>query len=298
MKPIVALTAAVALSAACQSGLSQAPRFDGEQAHRWVQHMVAAGPRVPNTAAHRAIGEWLVAELRARADTVEVVDWIHVTRSGDSLHLRNIMARFRPAETGRVLYLSHWDSRPRSEQDPDPTRRGQPTPGANDGASSTALLLGVADELKRRPPAMGVDLLFVDGEDYGEFDGGPDVLIGSRHFVRTMPADYRPLFAVVWDMVGDAEPRFLKEGYSMQGAPEVVDRVWQAARDLGLRRVFQDREGGAITDDHVPLIEAGLRAINVIDCCEFPWHTTQDTADRVSPRSLAVVGRVALALVR
>lgn len=294
------LASAMLFAAACRGGASQAPPFDGEQAHRWVQHMVAAGPRVPNTAAHRVIGQWLVDELRARAETVEVQDWVHVTQAGDSLRLRNILARFRPADASRVLYVSHWDSRPHADQDADPAMRTRPVPGANDGASSTAVLLGVADALKRTPPSVGVDLLFVDGEDYGDFDG-PDALIGSRYFAAHLPPGYRPLFAVVWDMVGGRNQQFLRESYSLERAPEVVERVWNAAEEIGLGRVFLSRDGGYVTDDHVPLLEAGLRAVDVLDCCgeNYPyWHTTEDTPDKVAPRSLANVGRLALYLVR
>ena len=221
-----AASAAMLAAAACRGGASQAQQFDGAQAHRWVEYMVAAGPRIPNTAAHRAIGDWLVQELGRRADTVMVQEWVHVTRHGDSLHLRNIFARFKPAEASRVLYVSHWDSKPHATMDPDPAKRGDPVPGANDGGSSTAMLLGVADELKKQPPALGVDLLFVDGEDYGEFDGNEeDNLIGARWFAAHMPAGYVPLFGVLWDMIGDYDQEFPQEGYSRQHAPEVVRRV-------------------------------------------------------------------------
>lgn len=293
--------AALALAIGCRGSSLASQQFDGRQALRWVEHQVAAGPRIPNTAAHRAIGDWLVAELRTRADSVEVQEFTHVAQAGDTLHLRNVIARFRPADPNRVLYVSHWDSRPRADQDPDQAKRLLPVPGANDGASSTAVLLGVADAFKRAPPSVGVDLVFVDGEDWGDFDG-PDVLLGSRHFARNLPAGYRPLFAVVWDMVGDRDQVFEQEGYSLDRAPEVVERVWTAAEDLGLRRVFRARRGGYVTDDQVPLLEAGLRAIDVIDLEYGPnnsyWHTTADTPDKLSAESLANVGRVALALVR
>lgn len=287
---------------ACSGAASETQQFDGVQAHAWVVYMDSIGPRIPNTPAHRAVGDWLIAELRRRADTVEVQEFVHVTRDGDSLHLRNIFARFRPAETRRVLYVSHWDTKPHATMDPDVSKRMLPVPGANDGGSSTAMLLGVADELKKRPPAVGVDLLFVDGEDYGNFDDGEaDNLIGARWFATHMPPGYAPLYAVLWDMIGDYNQQFRQEDHSVRNAPEVVERVWGMARDLGLRRVFLDRVGGPMTDDHLPLQAAGLRIIDVIDCCNenYPyWHTTQDTPDKVSPQSLANAGRVALALVR
>jgi Zn-dependent M28 family amino/carboxypeptidase len=221
-----------------------------------------------------------------------------VSADGDTLHLRNIIARFRPSDPNRVLYLSHWDSRPFADRDPLPANRTRPLPGADDGASSTAVLLGVADELKRTPPAIGVDLVFVDGEDYGEFDTDTDVLLGAKYFAAHLPTGYRPLFAILFDMVGDSDQVFLREQYSREAAPEVVERVWRTARGLGLRRQFPDRDTGYITDDHVPLIRAGIRAIDLIDI-DYPyWHTTADTPDKLSAQSLANVGRLALALLR
>jgi Zn-dependent M28 family amino/carboxypeptidase len=217
--------------------------------------------------------------------------------SGDTLRLENIMARFRPADPNRVLYLTHWDTRPVADADPDPAKRSLPIPGANDGASGTAMLLEVADVLHKAPPAIGVDLLFVDGEDYGSFtaDSLKDVLIGSRYFAAHV-AGYRPLYAVLWDMVGDRDQQFLQEGYSLQGAPEVVERVWSAAESLHLGNVFRPGSWGPITDDHVPLLEVGIRAIDVIDIDYPAHHTMQDTVDKVSAQSLANAGRVALAL--
>lgn len=287
------------LAASCRGGTSQAPRFDGAQALRWVEYQVAAGPRIPNSAPHRAIGAWLEAELRRRADSVEVQTFTHVTAAGDTLRLRNLFARFRPADPNRVLFFAHWDSKPDASQDPDPAKRSLPVPGANDGASGVAVLLGVADELKRTPPTVGVDLLFVDGEDYGGFEGtAPDNLLGSRYFATHLPAGYRPLYAVLLDMVGDKDQAFPQEGYSVDRAPEIVDRVWTAAEELGLGRVFRPVRGIPISDDHIPLLEAGIHAIDIIDF-DYPyWHTTADTPDKISAVSLANVGRVVLYLVR
>jgi hypothetical protein len=285
-------------AAACRGGAAQAPHFDGELALRRVEHMVAAGARVPNTAAHRAIGDWIVQELRTRADSVEEQPFSYVTQRGDTLRLRNILARFRPQATERVLFVSHWDSRPTADQEQDPARRALPVPGADDGGSSTAVLLGVADALRQEPPAVGVDLLFVDGEDWGDFDG-PDVLIGSTYFAQHLPPGYRPLFGVLFDIVGGRDVVFAQEGYSLDRAPEVVERVWDAARAIGLGRMFRNTGGGYVKDDHVPLLEAGLRVIDVIASPLPPyWHTVDDTPDKLSARSLAAVGSLAVHLVR
>jgi len=296
---VVATAAAVGV--ACQGSQSEAQRFDAAQAMSWVRYQVAAGPRAPGLPGHQAIAGWLTRELRARADSVELQPFTHVTARGDTLHLVNILARFRPADPTRILYLTHWDTRPVAENDPDPARRGTPIPGANDGASGTALLLGVADALKQRPPALGVDLLFVDGEDYGSFepeDSLKDVLIGARYFARHLPAGYRPLFAVLWDMIGGRNQVINQEGYSLERAPEIVDRVWSTAAELHLGAMFRPVNGGGIVDDHVPLQEAGIRAIDVIGFENYrAWHhTLQDTPDKVSEASLAGIGRLALAL--
>jgi Zn-dependent M28 family amino/carboxypeptidase len=260
---------------------------------------VAAGPRIPGTAAHRAIGDWLEAELRQRADSVEVQRFTHVSASGDTLLLRNVIGRFQPANPSRVLLLAHWDTKPHADLDPDPAKRSLPVPGANDGASGVAVLLGVAEALHRARPSLGVDLVFVDGEDYGSFEGdAPDNLLGSRYFAANLPPGYRPLFAVLFDMVGDRDQQFEQEGYSLDRAPEVVERVWTRAEEIGLGRVFRPRRGQYLTDDHIPLLRAGIHAIDVIDF-DYPyWHTTSDTVDKVSAASLANVGRLALALVR
>lgn len=276
-----------------------APReFDGAKALEYVNAQMAFGPRVPGTAAHRNAGDWIVAQMRQRADTVIVQSWTHVTADGRRLPMRNVLARFNPAATTRVLYLAHWDSRPTAEKAVDVNARTQPTPGANDGASGVAILIGVADALKARPASIGVDLLFVDGEDWGDFDTDTDVLIGARHFAANMPSGYAPAFGVLFDMVGEPNAQFLYESHSVRAAPEVVQRVWAAAQQLGHAAYFPPREWGPITDDHLPLIEKGLKVIDIIDLDYAYHHTPDDTADKVSAVTLQVVGEVAMAVLR
>ena len=295
-----AAVVAAALGVACHGSLSEAQRFDAAQAMSWVRFQVAAGPRVPGMPGHRLVAEWLERELKARADSVELQRFTHVTAAGDTLALVNVIARFRPADPNRILYVTHWDTRPVAEREPDSSKRNQPIPGANDGASGTALLLGVADALKKAPPAVGVDLLFVDGEDYGSFetDSLKDVLIGARYFAQHLPAGYKPLFAVLWDMIAGRDQVIYEEGISMERAPEVVERVWSTAESLHLGAMFRPVDGGQIIDDHVPLLQAGIRAIDVIGYENYKqWHhTLEDTPDKLSESVLGDVGRLALAL--
>lgn len=301
----VRLGAAMAglLVAACGArGKPAVHEFDSARAFTYLEQQVRFGPRIPGTAAHDSTGDWILARLRERADTVIVQDIPYRTPAGQALHLHNYLARFRPAEAERVLYLAHWDTRPRADQSANLAAQRQPVPGANDGASGVAVLLGVADALKAKPPAVGVDLLFVDGEDYGDFADSNAVLIGSRWFAAHQPAGYPPLYAVLFDMVGDKDLHIGYEGNSQGFAPEVVDLVWRTAADLGYRSVFVPQVAITLIDDHVSLQRAGIHAIDVVDFSYGPgnsyWHTTEDTLDKVSAQSLQIVGDVAVALVR
>jgi hypothetical protein len=290
----------LALVSACSARGGEKPReFGGTRAFGYLEQQMQFGPRIPGTAGHERAGDWILAHLRATADSVVVQSITHVTRHGVTLHLRNFFARFRPGVPDRVLLLAHWDTRPHADQSQNLGQQRLPVPGANDGASGVAVLLGVADALKASPPKLGVDLLFVDGEDYGDFArDSADVLIGSRYFATHRPAGYQPLFAVLFDMVADKDQQFYYEGNSQAFAPEVVDRVWRTAADLGYGRIFQPGVKHTLTDDHVALQQAGIHAIDVVDF-DYPyWHTREDTIDKVSAASLQVVGDVAVALVR
>lgn len=302
-RPMRALLATVVVLAGCETAPPPVREFDGAAALQYVQQQLAFGPRIPGSAGHQQMAAWLDSLLRTRADSVVAQRWVHVTRQGDSLPMVNLIARFNPSAPERILYLAHWDTRPRADA---PSSRDStlPVPGANDGGSGVAILLGVADALKRSPPGVGVDLLFVDGEDYGSFDAGldQDVLIGSRYYsVHPLPGA-PPLFAVLFDMVGDRDLRIPREGSSVTGAPDVVEMVWSMAERLGYQDIFVPEDQGAITDDHIPLQQVGIRAIDLIDLDYGPqngWHhSPDDTIDKVSAASLRAVGEVAVAVIR
>ncbi len=288
---------------ACQAkarGGDGTGEFDGPRTFGYLEQQMRFGPRIPGTPAHDSAGDWILAQLRTRADTVIVQAITHRTKSGPILHLRNFFARFRPQAVERVLFLAHWDTRPHADQSANLADQRLPVPGADDGASGVAVLLGVADALKAKPPApdVGVDLLFVDGEDFGDFADTSDVLIGSRWFAAHQPVGYPPLYAVLFDMVGDKDLQIYYEGNSQAYAPEVVDRVWRTASGLGYGRVFLQGIKHTLTDDHIALQKAGIHAIDVVDF-DYPyWHTREDTIDKVSAASLKIVGDVAVALVR
>lgn len=287
------------LATACDS--APPPReFDGASAFKYLEQQVAFGTRIPGTPAHARMAVWLDSMARGRADTVIVQSWNHVTARGDTLPLVNLIARFNPRATERILFMAHWDTRPISDSPLNKGDRAKPVPGANDGASGVALLLGVADVLKKTPAKVGVDLLFVDGEDYGDFSAKPpaDVLIGSRYYGQHLPPGAVPLYAVLFDMVADKDLNIYQEGNSLLGAPEVVELVWRVAKEVGHSKEFIATPKHTLTDDHVELQKVGIRAIDVVDFDYPSWHTPDDTIDKVSAASLQVVGDVAMGLVR
>ena len=173
---------------------------------------------------------------------------------------------------------------------------------------------------KKTPPSVGVDLLFVDGEDWGAFDADsagsyPDALFGSQYFANHLPSpDYKPLFGVLFDMIGDADLQIYQEANSVQTAPEVVRRVWQTAADLGYGDVFHER--GRPADHRRPRAAARRRAArdrrarhsvrtaavghDAVHARRIPnyHHTMQDTMDKISAKSLQIVGDVAVTLVK
>jgi hypothetical protein len=297
-KSLAVLSVISALSLVSCREKPRPPReFSGQTAFGYIQTQVGYGPRIPGTEAHQRERQWLDSLLQRRADTVVVQDWKHVTGKGDTLALTNFLARFNPKAEKRVLYLAHWDSRPTSDS---PLSRDSTKPvlGANDGGSGVALLLGVADVLKRAPPAIGVDLLFVDGEDYGDFTKSPnDVLIGSRYYGAHQVGG-KPLYAVLFDLIADKDLQIYQEGNSLVGAPEVVELVWDTAKDLGYGGYFISSPRHTLIDDHLELQKAGIRAIDVVDFDYPAWHTVYDTIDKVSAASLQIVGDVAVALIR
>ena len=297
--------AAAACGASREQPVAKTPAtdFNADSAMSYVRQQVAFGPRVPGSEGWRKTGDWIVAHLKRTADEVTEQKWRQTTSKGQQLPMRNIFARFRPKAAERVLYVTHWDTRPVADLEPDPAQQQSPIPGANDGASGVALLLAVADALKRTPPAVGVDFLFTDGEDWGVW-GPPDVdvLLGSTYFAEHLAqlpgAGYQPLYGVLWDMIGDRDLGIDQEGNSVNAAPEVVRRVWEKAREFGYEAYFSPRVKYPITDDHVPLIKAGLRVIDVIDIDYECHHRLCDTIDKVSAKSLKIVGDVAVALLR
>jgi glutaminyl-peptide cyclotransferase len=272
------------------------PAFSGREAFTFLVKQTDFGPRNPNSAGHEACLSYLVTTLRTLADTVRLQTFSHPGYGGETLILNNVVASFRPADTRRMLLCAHWDTRPRAEQDREKSKQDKPILGANDGASGVAVLLELASLLKTTPPPIGVDIVLFDGEDYGMRGELQEYFLGSRHFAKNKPSDYVPRFGILLDMVGDRYLEIPKEQNSVRFAPDIVDLVWNTARELGIAE-FVAQVDFAVEDDHLPLNEAGIKTIDIIDF-NYPdptnrfWHTHEDTPEKCSPESLQAVGTV------
>ncbi len=281
-----------------QTMAKRTPQFDGERAFRYLKAQTDLGPRNPNSAGHRACMAYLENELKRYADVVTLQRFTHKGYN-ETLNLANVFAQFAPAAEKRIILLAHWDTRPRAEEDADPSQRNKPIIGANDGASGVAVLLELARMFKEDPPPIGVDILLTDGEDYGDAqkDGNNELyFLGAKHFARTKPVTYRPQYGILLDMVGDRDLQLPLEQNSMRFAPQLMDLVWATAEEHGITQ-FIRVPGEMISDDHLPLNEAGIPTIDIIDFQYPHWHTQQDTPDKCSPESLEAVGTVVAAVI-
>jgi glutaminyl-peptide cyclotransferase len=284
---------ALVLAAALLGGCSRA-EFDSARAFELLRRQCEFGPRPPGSAAHERTLRWIADTVGACADRVALQHFTVASTRGD-IDLTNVIASFRPEARQRILLAAHWDTRAIADRETDPARSTEPILGANDGASGVAVLLELATLLAERRPRVGVDMVFFDGEDGGSGGGFPDWCMGSSYYAAHM-GDYCPRLAVVVDMIGDRDLSILKEENSLAASPAAVERVWEAARQVGATS-FKETVGTAIYDDHVPLIRAGVPAVLVIDL-DYPfWHSLADTPDKCSQESLGEVGRAIAALV-
>ena len=278
------------------------PDFNGDRAFGYLVKQCDFGPRNPGSRGHTNTLNYLLSEMRVFADSVKVQQFTHLDDgSGVSLNLTNIIASFKVSDSNRVLIAAHWDTRPRSDQDQVPSKRNQPLLGANDGASGVAVLLELANVFSENPPPIGVDLVLFDGEDFGE-EGDYDMyFLGSRHFAKNFTGQ-KPMWAIIIDMVGDAELELPIERYSFERNKKLVEKVWDAAEKAGAPQ-FKRRLGSYVKDDHLMLHEyAGIDAIDIIDFDYVRgginlWHTSLDTPEMCSPASLAAVGRTLIELI-
>lgn len=255
--------------------------FSGERAYQHVLAQDALGPRTPGSEAHAHFIEYAQKEFQAQGWDVTLQQTERMNQP-----ITNILATRQGNPP--VLLMAHYDSRFYADNDPDPANHALPVPGANDGGTGVAILLELARVL---PPEAPVGLLLVDAEDQGRIPGW-DWILGSRAFAESLT--YQPEAVILLDMVGDADLNIYQERNS---DPGLNQELWAVAKRLGYENYFIPEYKFSMLDDHIPFIEKGIRAVDIIDFDYPHWHTTQDTPDKVSPKSLQVVGEVVMAWV-
>jgi hypothetical protein len=251
--------------------------FDAELAYEHVVNLSNFGPRTPGSEAHEKAIDYFRSELQKYNWQVEVQI---VEVNGHTL--KNVIAR-RSDMPPQIILGAHYDSRLMADKDPDPQKQKEPVPGANDGASGTAVLL----ELGRVLPSNSVPiwLVFFDGEDQGHIPGWVEWSLGARGFVTEL--SLKPRAVVIVDMVGDTNLNIYKE---KQSNIRLTNEIWDVAKSLGFGEYFRDETKYTITDDHVPFLQANIPAVDIIDIEYRFWHTSYDTPANVSAQSLGVVG--------
>jgi len=282
---LAALLCTESLILAGCSAQSSPPKFDSARAFAILRKQCEFGPRPVGSAAHNKTRDYLAAELRPHAKSMELQNFQH-TAAGRTYKLSNIVARFG-SDSG-ILLCAHWDTRPTADEELDAADRKRPILGANDGASGVAVLLELARMFHERPPAVPVTIVLFDGEDFGPT--GKDMFLGSRYFASKLGDKSGFRYGILLDMVGDKELEIYREANSQTSAGFVVDKIWDTARKLGYGSIFKDEVKYTIGDDHIPLIRAGLPCADVIDFDYAYWHTLDDTPDKCSAESLKAAG--------
>ena len=277
------------------------PQFSADSAYQFVAGLCDFGPRVPGTDAQKACAKWLKNQLLRYGAEVKLQEGEMTAYNGTKLPIINIIGSFNPDAKMRVLLMSHWDSRPLADNDPDPSKRKQPVMGANDGASGVGILLELARLCNEKLPQVGIDIFLTDAEDYGapeDWSGPHDEkwwALGTQMWCKQAAKEgYRAQYGILLDMVGSANATFYREYYSERYASSFVNEIWQAAARLGYGDLFINKAGGGVTDDHV-FVNRMLQipCVDIIDtrtdtdgtfCPE--WHTTYHTMANISTKTL------------
>jgi glutaminyl-peptide cyclotransferase len=260
--------------------------FDGERAFAHVVKQVGFGPRPSGSAASGQLQEYIQSELTSYGCKVDVDSFSADTPVG-RLPMKNIVAKIPGDKPGIIMLATHYD-----------TKLLDNFVGADDGASSTAVMLELARLLCAKRGAYQVWITFFDGEEAVKFIWqDPDNRYGSRQMAAklAMSGDLPKIKAVLLaDMVGSRNLRFRREADSTKA---LSDLIWSTAARLGYSNVFVN-ESSQTVDDHIIFLKRGVPAVDVIDF-EIPyWHTVEDTLDKVSAKSLAITGHVFLESVK
>ena len=291
-------------------------RFDADSAYAFCAAQCDFGPRTMNSEAHERCGQWIAEKFRQYGCQVELQQADLKGYDGTLLKSTNIIARqaaTADSQKPRILICAHWDSRPWADNDPDEENWHKPVLAANDGASGIAVMLELARILQQHDSAaVAVDFVCFDAEDWGvpQWSNEADAdswALGAQHWASSPQAKVGGYqYGILLDMVGGQGAKFYRELISMQYARNIVEKVWQAANTAGYGSVFVQKDGGMITDDHVPVNEkANIPCIDIInhypDCPQSSfgptWHTVNDDMEHIDKNTLHAVGQTLVQLI-
>ena len=293
-------------------------QFSADSAYAFCQQQCDFGPRTMNSDAHELCAQWIEEKFTQYGYQVALQKTNLKGYDGTMLKTTNIIAQSAAngenANRPRLLICAHWDSRPWADNDPDSANWHKPVMAANDGASGVAVMLELARLLQQSDSVkVAVDFLCFDAEDWGvpQWSNKSDAdswALGSQYWAKhpspLEPSSYR--YAILLDMVGGQAAKFYQEGFSLEHARPVVDKVWQAAAAAGYGSFFPTQPGGYVTDDHVPVNEeTHIPCIDIInhypDCPQSnfgpTWHTIQDDMQHIDRNTLQAVGQTSVQLI-
>jgi glutaminyl-peptide cyclotransferase len=288
LRSTASATAAIVVLAACLGAQSQKPvaapaKFDSGRAWEHLRRQVSFGPRPAGSAALGETRRYILDQLKAVGIDAREQAFDTDTPIG-RVKMANIVGTIPGKRPERIALATHFDTK---------LFREFRFVGASDGASSTAAVLELGRVLKRRANPFTIELLFFDGEEAVVEWQGDDNTYGSRYYVeaarRGGTLDHIGALVLV-DMIGERNPRFLREA---QSTAWLTDIIWNRAKALG-RREFVD-QSLAVSDDHLPFLAAGIPAVDIIDLDYPAWHTPADTLDQTSARTMQIVGDVVVA---
>lgn len=280
--------------------------FRADRALQYLRDICALGPRISGSDGMKKQQELLRKHFERCGATVELQRFQAQQRSRrEPVEMVNLIARWHPNRSRRILLCTHYDTRPIADQEPDERLWHKPFLGANDGASGVALMMELAHVMPHLPVHVGVDFVCFDGEEY-IFDNRPSDWGGDRYFFgseffaqqyarqrRLAPASPRYIEAVLVDMIAGQNPRFYIEQHSLVKAGPLVEKIWAYGKALDCRAFIPEAKH-AVLDDHLELLKVDIPAVDIIDFDYPHWHRLSDTPDNCASEGLEQVGRVVL----
>ena len=288
----------------------EVPIFNPDSAYYFVEKQVNFGPRVISSAPWKNCAIWLEKKFKTYTPNVIVQEAPITTYDGKKHTLKNIIASFSPEKNNRIALFAHWDSR--HIADHDTKNQDAPILGANDGGSGVGVLLELARQFSIKNPTIGVDIILFDAEDYGQPEDSKFPImqdswcLGSQHWSKNPhKPNYYARYGILLDMVGAKNATFRKEEISSYYAPNILEKVWRKANQLGYGNHFVFENAKQIVDDHLYVNQ--ITGIPTIDIIEYDpatesnfnkhWHTHKDDMDNIDKNTLNAVGQTLLEVI-